>query len=196
MDKEEIKKLLGIILASYQNNFSVKLETISTWYALFKDQNSKDVFEAAKQAILGCSFPPTPSDIMKVIKERERLSLPEALTWSPEEALSNSHSSKVIIQASCEFANRVAPPIEGHRQFDSEEEMQRAVDIRAREWDRAFKNRFQSYKDKILALHKQGVNLKLAGETVLYEDKINLPELIGITKELCNLPENKALPDR
>lgn len=188
MTKDDVTKLLGVILSVYQNNFSVKGVTVGGWHLALKDEDANAVFSAAAHVLKTSSFPPVPADIVKVIREREKLMLPEPLTWTPEEALDNYGNDSLLIEKAREFANRVTPEIKGDRQYEDETQLARAVEINEREWNKAFKAKFQIYKDKILLLHKQGVAIDIAANRVLNEGKIDIPELIELTKQLCNVP--------
>lgn len=187
--KQQIVSLLSLLQACYQNGFSVFPETVEAWHLVFKNEDPEHLKKAFLQAVNDCQFPPSTADMRKILREQVKKDLlPEALKWSPEEALINQNAKKIIIKKAKRYADKATAHYNLNRCYDSEAEQDKAEAFYLREWNAAFKSQFEKDKKKILSLWEEGMEIKEAGELVLLDDSQFLP------KEILNdLPEIKQL---
>jgi hypothetical protein len=177
--KSDILKMLSLFVSTHPN-FKVNDDVVEAWHLLFKEYEPELLFLAAKDALMATSYLPTPYYLKEAIKERLKQDMPEALRWTPDEALANAGAKKTIIRKSREYAEMAVPQIDGKHQFHSIEDMHRAQAIRQREWDRAFKEKFVQIKDELFKLVNQGLTYSQAGEKVFM---MRDPKIVKLERE-------------
>ena len=191
MTKEETMRIIDLIANTYPN-FKVTDGVIQTWMSFLKDENFQD-FHRAFVFTAKNSESPFPPSIGQIRSKLPKLELPESLRWTPEEALINHLSSKLLIRDARNFADKVVPAVQGNRQFFSIEEMHKENQINERMWERSFKDRFKETQGAALALIATGLDHKLAILRIIEQrgfiaisDNTQIPQIENMIEDLSN----------
>lgn len=204
MDRKEIIAAIGKAAAGYQ---SIKLEEafFDAWLSFFKDVPIAIFVKALEMTIKEHESPFFPSvgqvyAKVKMIKEIQNLKR-DPKYWicsvTPEEASSGEYDTKLIIRECWGYAKTVIPDVDGSRQFDSPEEMQKSVEITEARQRKHFNERFASHQTKIKAFVEAGdspesatIKALEATPNVYLDTNMLKKAYTAIGKEYNDLPES------
>lgn len=179
MEQSDIAGML-VMIASLYPNFSQADGSLKAWHWLFKEEAKEEVTRALKEVLKTSKFPPTPAEIFDMIRALRVKNLPPTLTWTPDEALLNANSDKYLCKISRDHADSLVPKINGKTQFGSVEEMHRSSQIRQREWDRAYKEKFKQLQVEAIANIKRGLSIEQSMIGLIQQNKTpNISFLLG-----------------
>ena len=170
MNDKETKAVLEYLYCEHDKPTDAQL---LVWHDQFKDIDYQEALKAARHLKANLAYAPKVADFWKAIRTLRTSNLPETITWSPAEALANCDSPKYLCRIARSFANRVVPPIDGKRQFSSTEELHKAVEINRREWERAYKEKFQNLQDIVTNNIKIGIPANESIKQLFIEDMHN-----------------------
>jgi hypothetical protein len=169
MERNELVEIMGRAAYAYPN-LTLSDPFIDSWLDRFKNYSaamfSKALEMADRENTTG--FFPSPGQVFAKLNliekvKRTKEGSPYWVYYAvPDDAASGLYDDKLIVRECWNYARFAIPDIDGSRQFDSPEEMEKSIEINYARQRRAFIERFTDHQTKIKAFVDSGMCPKIA----------------------------------